>query len=83
MNVPVMLGFAEIIVNIANAVIQPSSIYAAEQTTSSLSKPYGFSYRDAFGLNKKYVLGESRFVKAKDTPFEPNIINYLMGNKNP
>jgi len=44
---------------------------------------YGFSYLDNVGLNKTYLPGNTRPVKASDTPFESEIITHLIGNKNP
>jgi hypothetical protein len=70
-------GLARKIINTVNAAIQPRSVYAAP----SVSGSYGFSYMDSFGLNKKYVSGETRLVKATDTPFESDIINHLTGGR--
>ncbi|WP_273908435.1 hypothetical protein [Enterobacter bugandensis] len=59
--------------------MSPCSVHAARK---SVTEQYGFSYMGPFGLNKKYILGETRLVKAKYTPFESKIINHLTGNTN-
>jgi hypothetical protein len=74
-------NFARKMLNIANTVLQPCTVYAAKEHTPSLPWQYGFSYRDSSGLNKQYVSGETRLIEAKYTPFESDIINHLTGNK--
>ncbi|WP_157135361.1 hypothetical protein [Serratia sp. M24T3] len=68
---------------IINALIQPATVHATSSTPLPSREKVCFSYMDPFGLNKKYVAGETRSIKAKDSPFESDLISHLIDNKNP
>ncbi len=70
-----------LIMRLANVVI--SRITPATVRANAPQEDYGLRYLDPFGLEKTYVEGKSRLVKAADTPFDAERLSHLIGTGNP
>jgi len=75
--------FTNNIEKVVNVLKKPFTVYTEPKGALETSDSYGFYYMDPVGSNKKYLARETRFVKAIDTPFESDLINHLIGIKNP
>lgn len=71
--------FISKILRVAFTLIKPTTVYAEAPAPTHMEKEYAFSYLDSFGLNKNYLAGESRLVRAANTPFEEEILEHLIG----